>query len=124
MAKDIAAFAAASNLITTTIGTYFTLFLSLPFTIWAYGVLEPVLGRGRTIDKAEAAAAPAVTAAAAKGPAKAPFGPPALLGIWVVVGFTALVGNYLGYKTPIDELPSPAWQSSSAPSSWGRPSTS
>ncbi|WP_341992689.1 DUF3100 domain-containing protein [Azorhizobium sp. AG788] len=101
MAKDIAAFAAASNLITTTIGTYFTLFLSLPFTIWAYGVLEPILGRGRTIDTAEAPA-PAVTAAAPKGHAKAAFGMPALLGIWVVVGFTALVGNLLGYKTPID----------------------
>src|SRR2546428_13730521 len=45
VAKDVAAFAAASNLITTTIGTYFTLFLSLPFTIWAYKVLEPILGR-------------------------------------------------------------------------------
>ena len=30
VAKEVAAFAAASNLITTTIGTYFTLFLSLP----------------------------------------------------------------------------------------------
>ncbi len=39
-----ATFAAASNLITTTVGTYFTLFLSLPFTIWAYKVLEPILG--------------------------------------------------------------------------------
>ncbi len=37
VAKDVATFAAASNLVTTTIGTYFTLFLSLPFTIWAYG---------------------------------------------------------------------------------------
>ena len=51
MAKEVAAFAAASNLITTTIGTYFTLFLSLPFTVWAYGVLEPSLGRssGRSV---------------------------------------------------------------------------
>ncbi len=47
VAKDVATFAAASNLITTTIGTYFTLFLSLPFTIWAYGKLEPILGRNR-----------------------------------------------------------------------------
>lgn len=101
MAKDIAAFAAASNLITTTIGTYFTLFLSLPFTIWAYGVLEPILGRGRSIDTTPAVA-PEAKAAVAKGHAKAPFGMPALLGIWVVVGFTALVGNALGYKTPID----------------------
>lgn len=99
MAKDIAAFAAASNLITTTIGTYFTLFLSLPFTIWAYGVLEPILGRGRSIDTATV---PEAKEAAAKGHARAPLGLPALLGIWVVVGFTALVGNALGYKTPID----------------------
>ena len=47
MAKEVATFAAASNLVTTTIGTYFTLFLSLPFTIWAYSKLEPILGRHR-----------------------------------------------------------------------------
>ncbi|MTJ79776.1 MAG: DUF3100 domain-containing protein, partial [Telmatospirillum sp.] len=45
VAKQVAVFAGAANLLTTTVGTYFTLFLSLPFTIWAYGVLEPVLGR-------------------------------------------------------------------------------
>ncbi|MFK4581224.1 hypothetical protein ABIF83_004671 [Bradyrhizobium ottawaense] len=47
IAKEVAAFAAASNLITTTIGTYFTLFLSLPFTVWAYAVLEPIFRRRR-----------------------------------------------------------------------------
>lgn len=36
IAKDVMTFAAASNLITTTIGTYFTLFLSLPIAAWAY----------------------------------------------------------------------------------------
>ena len=45
VAKEVAAFAAASNLITTTIGTYFTLFVSLPFANWSYSMLEPVLGR-------------------------------------------------------------------------------
>jgi hypothetical protein len=45
VAKEVAAFAAASNLITTTIGTYFTLFVSLPFANWSYGLLAPVLGR-------------------------------------------------------------------------------
>jgi hypothetical protein len=43
-AKEVLAFAAAANLLTSTIGTYFTLFLSLPFTVWAYRILEPVLG--------------------------------------------------------------------------------
>ncbi|MDC8757947.1 DUF3100 domain-containing protein [Janthinobacterium fluminis] len=45
MAKDVMTFAAASNLITTTVGTYFTLFISLPLAVWGYKVLEPILGR-------------------------------------------------------------------------------
>ena len=45
MAKEVAAFAAASNLITTTVGTYFTLFLSLPFSTFLYRTLEPRIGR-------------------------------------------------------------------------------
>lgn len=45
MAKEVAAFAAASNLITTTVGTYFTLFLSLPFSNFLYRTLEPRIGR-------------------------------------------------------------------------------
>ena len=39
------AIAAASNLLTTVAGFYFTLFLSLPLCSWLYGKLEPVLGR-------------------------------------------------------------------------------
>lgn len=45
VAKDVMTFAAASNLITTTIGTYFTLFLSLPLAAWAYRTFEPIIGR-------------------------------------------------------------------------------
>jgi hypothetical protein len=45
MAKTVLTFAAASNLITTTVGTYFTLFISLPMAIWGYRLLEPVIGR-------------------------------------------------------------------------------
>jgi len=45
IAKEVMTFAAASNLITTTIGTYFTLFISLPLAVWGYRVLEPILGR-------------------------------------------------------------------------------
>lgn len=95
VAKDVAAFAAASNLITTTIGTYFTLFLSLPFTVWAYGVLEPLLGRGKGVTPAaeKAVAAPHVTIE----PAKIQLGL-----IWVASGLMALIGNYLAYKTPVD----------------------
>ena len=45
VAKDVMTFAAASNLITTTIGTYFTLFISLPLAVWGYRFLEPIIGR-------------------------------------------------------------------------------
>ncbi|WP_242464827.1 DUF3100 domain-containing protein [Rhodospirillum rubrum] len=102
IAKDVVTFAAASNLVTTTIGTYFTLFLSLPFTVWAYGVLEPILGRfGRA---ASPAAEPA--AASAKAAASAPQdGAPAaklssmtMLVVWAVAGLMALIGNTITYK--------------------------
>jgi len=49
MAKSVMTFAAASNLITTTVGTYFTLFISLPLAVWGYRVLEPILGRKRKV---------------------------------------------------------------------------
>src|SRR4051794_919872 len=48
-AQDIAALAAASNLLTTTMGTYFTMFVSLPFTSWYYGKLEPMLAPKKSI---------------------------------------------------------------------------
>ncbi|MET5489584.1 DUF3100 domain-containing protein [Klebsiella variicola] len=43
--ETVMALAAASNLITTTFGTYFTLFISLPLAVWAYRIFEPILGR-------------------------------------------------------------------------------
>ncbi|WP_029004547.1 DUF3100 domain-containing protein [Azorhizobium doebereinerae] len=95
VAKDVAAFAAASNLITTTIGTYFTLFLSLPFTVWAYGKLEPILGRGREVKMA------AVDAQVSHEPGvKLSF--VELLVVWVVSGAMSLIGNYIVYKTVPD----------------------
>lgn len=44
-AGDVMALAAASNLITSTFGIYFTLFISLPLAVFSYKVLEPILGR-------------------------------------------------------------------------------
>jgi hypothetical protein len=96
VAKDVAAFAAASNLITTTIGTYFTLFLSLPFTIWAYKVLEPMLGRTTSAT---------VQAAAVSGDDVAhenvPLSAGALLVVWLLCGAFALVGNSINHKAAL-----------------------
>lgn len=94
MAQDIAAFAAASNMITTTVGTYFTLFISLPFTIWAYGVLEPILGR-RIAHTTEAPIA---------NPHEEPASPLPLWAIpacWCAAGAMALLGNWReGFGAP------------------------
>lgn len=101
VAKDIAAFAAASNLITTTIGTYFTLFLSLPFTVWAYGVLEPILGRGRSTSSEEPTS-PAVAGTARAHQPTADVSAIERLSIWIVSALIALIGNYIAYKTVPD----------------------
>ena len=101
LAKDIAAFAAASNLITTTIGTYFTLFLSLPFTVWAYGVLEPILGRGREASSEELTS-PAAADATLAHRQTADVSAIERFSIWIVSTLIALIGNYIAYKTVPD----------------------
>ena len=94
VAKDVAAFAAASNLITTTIGTYFTLFLSLPFTIWAYKVLEPILGR-----KSPVSATPGASSEGNDAHQEIPsLSVPAQVVVWILVGVFALFGNWINYK--------------------------
>lgn len=91
VAKDVATFAAASNLITTTIGTYFTLFLSLPFTVWAYGKLEPILGRNRP------GTAPVSGPLEASVHQETRIGFADILLAWILIGAYGLVGNYLTY---------------------------
>lgn len=97
VAKDVATFAAASNLITTTIGTYFTLFLSLPFTIWAYKTLEPLIGRksAATIEE------PELSAEVHEKTSAVPW--LSLIATWMLVAIFALCGNWITYKTsPFD----------------------
>lgn len=101
MAKEVAAFAAASNLITTTIGTYFTLFLSLPFTIWAYGVLEPILGRGKGQSVA-ATESKDLSEVAQPSEATEKFSMAHVLTIWIGVGVIALAANYIAFNTVPD----------------------
>jgi hypothetical protein len=96
VAKDVAAFAAASNLVTTTIGTYFTLFLSLPFTVWAYGKLEPILGRSRL------AAQPAAARTFTTAHSAVVLGVGAVITGLVLIGFYGLIGNRLTYAIKLD----------------------
>lgn len=46
LGNDILVYAGASNLLTSTIGIYFALFISLPTTEYLYKKLSPVIGRG------------------------------------------------------------------------------
>jgi hypothetical protein len=97
MAKEVAAFAAASNLITTTIGTNFTLFLSLPFTVWAYGVLEPILGRVSSKSVAESPGED-LSDVAEDSEATEKLSAAQIISIWLGVGAIALAANYIAFK--------------------------
>lgn len=93
MAHDIAAFAAASNLITTTVGTYFTLFISLPLANFIYRTLEPMIGRKAVTGQPDAS----LSVHDAKEIA---IGWGTMVGLLAIVAFIALVaGNWITYKT-------------------------
>ena len=99
MADQVATFAAAANLIATTVGTYLTLFISLPLAVYAYRIFAPILGRTRkaaAIAKHEDAADVAAQDAAAHVHA-----PVLKLGMrllsWAFVGVLVLLCNRIGY---------------------------
>lgn len=99
MVPQLTAIAAASNLLTSVVGFYFTLFLSLPACSWLYGRLEPVLGRLTKRGRAP-------VAEAAPG---APLGQPATAHAtsladtvlaWLVMTGGVVIANALSYKVP------------------------
>jgi len=104
MAHQVAALAAAANLLTTVVGVYFTLFISLPTTIFLYGKLEPVLGRFSRSKSDDAVVDASVSEDVPAHNAKMGFGD--RLTAYVICGLFALVGNRLGYNVPfMDALP-------------------
>lgn len=103
MADQVATFAAAANLIATTVGTYLTLFISLPLAVHAYRIFEPILGRSR-----KAVAVEKTTEAVAQPAAEAVVHAPVLnLGMrllsWAFVGVLVLLCNRIGYGTSMLE---------------------
>jgi hypothetical protein len=108
VAAEVATFAAASNLITTTIGTYFTLFISLPFAEWVYRLLEPRIGRAPKPIATPAAQAVGVTATAEAEHA-AELGTGGRWAAWGIVSVITLIGNWIAFKTqPLAALPASA----------------
>jgi len=96
VAKDVLAFAAAANLMTSIVGLYFTLYISLPFTAWAYEKLEPVIGR---ITSASAQMVEPDDAAHRPDDAEPHTIDAAHVLVWVVVAAIALAGNWITFKT-------------------------
>jgi hypothetical protein len=99
VAKDVAAFAAAANLMTTIAGIYFTLYISLPFTVWAYNVLEPVIGRTSKASTQPWKPIDAPHHLQDEAPRLSKVGH---LLTWVIVGAFALAGNWITYKAAPD----------------------
>jgi len=97
MLPQLTAIAAASNLLTTVAGFYFTLFLSLPLCSWLYGKLEPVLGRFSKRGAPDAGTAAVSQVSVAHGGAL-PLRDTLIA--WAVVGGGVLIGNSLTYKVP------------------------
>lgn len=100
--KDtIAALAAASNLITTVVGTYILVVFSLPVSNWLYGKLEPILGKNRKVIVAEHDAKMRDALGDMHSQAQLP--------LWAVVSAIcltaaiALIGNQIATKAPIAE---------------------
>lgn len=101
MADSVATFAAASNLIATTVGTYLTLFISLPLAVHAYRIMEPILGR---TSKASMVAEDTMDVAKKQEMLQIPV---LDLGMrilsWMVVGLMVLIGNRIGFDVPMLE---------------------
>ncbi|HZF85188.1 MAG TPA: DUF3100 domain-containing protein [Burkholderiaceae bacterium] len=99
MVPQLTAIAAASNLLTSVVGFYFTLFLSLPACSWLYGRLEPVLGR--LTKRGRAPVAEAAPAAALGQPATAHATSLAdTVLAWLVMTGGVVIANALSYKVP------------------------
>ena len=106
MAKDVMTFAAASNLITTTVGTYFTLFISLPMALFGYRVLEPLIGRTTRASTASSAAVdsrPKLGDVQTEAPV---LGYTGKLAAWVLTAVLSLVADWITHgTTPLQGLP-------------------
>ncbi len=99
MAAEVAALAAAANLLTTVFGVYFTLFISLPTTIYLYDKLEPVLGR--FMKPATASADLSAMDTSVSSHAGPTLGYSDRLIAWFACGLLTLIGNQFGYGVPI-----------------------
>lgn len=101
--KDtIAALAAASNLLTTVVGTYLLVVVSLPCANWLYARLEPILSKNRRAIIVEHDAATRQAMGEMHHQARLPAW--AVVCVLVLTAMIALVGNRIATGTSISEL--------------------
>lgn len=98
---QLTAIAAASNLLTSVVGFYFTLFLSLPVCAWLYERLEPVLGRWSARGRQPVAEAAATEMQEALVAHRLSWSEVAMA--WVIVGVGVMLGNQLSFKVPLQD---------------------
>lgn len=100
--KDtIAALAAASNLITTVVGTYLLVVFSLPVSNWLYAKLEPVLGRNRKAIVAEYDSRMRQAMGEMHSQARLPAW--AVVSVVCLTALIALIGNQIAGKVTLAE---------------------
>jgi len=104
MIQEVTAIAAASNLLTSVVGFYFTLFLSLPACAWLYTRLEPVIGR--LSKRGRQAALLSASAQTTQEPANAlpaatllSLRDAGLAGLVMIIGVS--IGSVMSYNTPL-----------------------
>ncbi|MEI7613260.1 MAG: DUF3100 domain-containing protein [Betaproteobacteria bacterium] len=101
IAKEVMTFAAASNLITTTIGTYFTLFVSLPIAVWGYRVMEPIIGR-----KTAASSSHEEIKTEEIADLHTPLSSTGIAFAWLLSGALALIADWIARGSkPLDSMP-------------------
>ena len=96
---EITAFAATSNVLSTADTVFITVLIGLPLCNWLYKVLEPKLGKGRSVEKVEKSSA----AASFEEPASErsdTFGGRFVenLVVILITGFISWVGNFIYSK--------------------------
>jgi len=100
VAKDVVALAAASNLITSVIGTYFMLFISLPFTVWAYNILEPILGSNTNEKLIASKQAQGLSQQSQSTEIKVS----TQMMIWIAICGLSIVGTSINHRMPVINL--------------------
>lgn len=95
LAQEVIGVATISNLLNTIVGTYCTLFVSLPLAAWLYRVLEPVIGSGAVTPRRRDVSGMFSESDRLHFAGR--------IGACLFVGLLAIVANWIGYRVSPQE---------------------